>query len=288
MTTPDINEQISFGDIIALLVVRRRLILLATVVCSAVAALAAFNTTPKFRAETLIAPAEKSDPNSGLGALAGQFGGLASLAGVSLNGGGNKSEAIATLSSRALTESYIKQQNLLPILFADRWNSEKRTFKPDSNGRLPTLWDGNKLFAKTIRTVVEDKKSGLVTIAIEWEDPILAAKWANDLVKLTNSTLRERAIAKNNLNLAYLQKQLDKTSVVELRQAIYRLIETEVKNVMIAQGSDEYAFKFIDPAVPPEDIFKPKRGFMIIVGFLIGLSLSSFYAILRGQRNTIT
>ena len=231
----------------------------------------------------LIAVANDTGVQGGLSALAGQFGGLASLAGVNLGGGGNKGEAVATMSSRALTEAYINQQDLLPILFAKRWDVAKGIFVPDAKGKTPTAWDGNNLFAKQIRRIVEDKKTGLVTLAIEWEDPARAAQWANDIVRLTNQTLRDRAIANSNHNLVYLNEQLEKSSVVELRQAIFNLIETEVKNVMVAQGSQEYVFKVIDPAVVPQQKAKPNRSLIVAVGLLLGFIFSSLYALAKGS-----
>ena len=37
--------------------------------------------------------------------------------------------------------------------------------------------------SKSILSVVEDKKSGLINLSISWKDPEVAADWANDLVK---------------------------------------------------------------------------------------------------------
>lgn len=281
-SNPEMDE-ISLGEIWAALMTGRLMILSVTFVFGAIAAAIALNTKPIYRAEVLIAVANDTGVQGGLSALAGQFGGLASLAGVNLGGGGNKGEAVATMSSRALTEAYINQQDLLPILFAKRWDVAKGIFVPDAKGKTPTAWDGNNLFAKQIRRIVEDKKTGLVTLAIEWEDPARAAQWANDIVRLTNQTLRDRAIANSNHNLVYLNEQLEKSSVVELRQAIFNLIETEVKNVMVAQGSQEYVFKVIDPAVVPQQKAKPNRSLIVAVGLLLGFIFSSLYALAKGS-----
>lgn len=291
--TPDVShstdsdasdDEISLAEIVAVLAARKWMIFLSTLATALLAAVVAFAMTPMYRAEVLVAPAKDGDSKGGLSMLSGQFGGLASLAGVSLGGGGDKSQAIATLNSRALTDRYIQDQNLLPVLFSNRWDADKKTFKPDHFGKLPSQWDGNKLFSKEIRSIAEDKKTGLVTLSIEWKDPQQAAQWANDLVKLTNSTLRDRAIADSTRNLDYLNQQLEKTSVVELRQAIYRLLETEVKNIMVAKGSEEYAFKVIDPAVVPQDKSKPKRGLFILVGGLLGLVMGALYALAQYLR----
>ena len=280
----DETDDISLGEIWAVISARRWLVVVVTLLSGSAAALIAWSIEPSYQADVLVAPAEDKSVRSSVAGLAGQFGGLASLAGVSLgtSGGSNsKAEAVATMGSRALTEAYIRDQSLLPTLFFKRWNAERKAFELDRRGKVPTLWDGNKLFGDQVRTIAEDKKSGLITLSIEWRDPVLAALWANDIVKLTNRTLRERAIAESNRNLAYLNAQLEKNSVVELRQAIFRLIESEVKNVMVAQGSEEYAFKVIDPAVVPEEKSKPKRGLFVFVGFLLGLLSSCFYALLR-------
>ena len=42
---------------------------------------------------------------------------------------------------------------------------------------------------------MEQEKSGLITLSISWNDPYVAAQWANDLVKQLNEQLREQAIA---------------------------------------------------------------------------------------------
>jgi len=260
------------------------MILLTTLIFTLSAGAISYLITSVSPAEVLIAPSDCGDSKGCFSAFSGQFGGLASLAGVNLGGSGNKAEAIATLNSRALTEHYIREQNLLPILFAKRWNTQIKQFTPDGHGKVPTLWDGNKLFRKKIRKFSEDKKTGLISLAIEWTDPAIAAQWANDLVKLTNHTLRDRAIAESNRNLGYLNQQLERSSVVELRQAIYRLIETEVKNVMVAEGSEEYAFKIIDPAVAPEEKSKPKGTLIVAVALVLGLLLSGFYALITSAR----
>ena len=183
-----------------------------------------------------------------LGSLAAQFGGLAALAGVSIGQDTKKAESLAVLQSEALTTSYISDQNLLPVLFASRWDATSKEWKKTP----PTLWRANQLFKKKVRTVTADTKSGVVNVAISWTDPELAAKWANDLVRLTNVQLRERAIGEAEKNIRYLTEQAAKTEIVGIRQAIYTLLQNEINKAMLARGTQDFAFKVLDPAVPPE------------------------------------
>ncbi len=73
-------------------------------------------------------------------------------------------------------------------------------------------------------------------------------------------------------SIEYLNKELAKTTVVELRQAIYRVIEDQVKQSMLANVQREYAFRFIDRAIAPEKRFSPRRAVMTVFGALIGLA----------------
>lgn len=269
------DDDINFSEIFGALARRWRFIALITFFFAGVSTGIAFLMKPVYKAEVLILPVtDATGASGGLAALTSQYGSLASIAGINV-GNKDKSEGLATLSSRLLTETYIRDNNLLPILFEKRWDAEKQQFRPDLRGKVPTLWDGNKKFSKRIRTIVEEKKTGLVRLSISWTDPVLAAQWANDMVKQTNQMLRQRAIDLSTRNLAYLNQQLDKTSTVELRQSIFRLIEAEVKNVMVAQGNEQFAFKIIDPAVVPQEKDKPKRSLYLLMGAFLGFLIAS-------------
>ncbi|MDO9451347.1 MAG: Wzz/FepE/Etk N-terminal domain-containing protein [Stagnimonas sp.] len=275
------DDEISLGEIWIALKSRALLIFTVTFLSAAVAAAIAFTITPIYRAEVVLTVVD--DAKTGMsGLLASQLGGLASLAGAGIGGSGTRTESIGTLGSKQVAETYISTQKLLPVLFYKQWDESKGDWKSDVREK-PTLWKATKFFTEEVRKVSDDKKSGLITLSVEWKDAAIAAQWANDLVEQTNKTLRDRAIRKSEANLAYLNAKLDQTSVVELRQAIFRLIESEVKNVMVAQGSEDFAFKVIDPAVTPEKKAKPKRLFMIGAGAFLGLMLAGFYAVLKGQ-----
>lgn len=278
---PQHDDEVSVADIWYLLKQRSVLILAVTLFSAAAAAAAAFTMTPIYRAEVVLTVVDDASTGMG-GLLASQLGGLAALAGAGIGRSNIRTESIGTLGSKQVTETYINTQKLLPVLFYEQWDQSKGDWKSDIREK-PTLWKATKLFTEEVRKVSDDKKSGLITLSVEWKDAAIAAQWANDLVKQTNKTLRDRAIRKSEANLAYLNTQLDQTSVVELRQAIFRLIESEVKNVMVAQGSEDFAFKVIDPAVTPEKKAKPKRLLIVAAGALLGLMLAGFYAVLKGQ-----
>lgn len=271
------DDEVSLRDTFAVLWRRKWLVAGVTLAFGIAAGVASLLVAPLYVAITIVSPVSSTQGGgsmSGLGALASQFGGLASLAGVAIPGDSKKFESLAVLQSEILTEKYIQDNNLLPIIFHSKWDDNQNKWKTSDPKKIPTLWEANDVFKKRIRTVSNDSKTGLATITITWSDPKLAAKWANDLVARTNDHLRAKAIHDSEANLAYLNEQTLKTNEVAIRQGIYNLIQGEINKVMMAKGSEEYALRVVDPAIAPEKRFSPQRTNWVLFGLLSGLIVS--------------
>jgi len=257
-------------------------------VFAGLAAAAAFTMTPMYRAQVVVIPVKADDGRAALSSMVGQLGGLASLAGVSLGGGGNKDEYIRFLRSSDFTARFIEDEKLLPVLFAKRWDAERGQWNVEDPADVPTVADGVRLFDAGMRNVSEEKVSGIVTLTLVWSDRELVAQWANLLIERANRDLRKRAIAEAQASTDYLNAELAKTSVLELRQAIYRLLENQIKTVMLANVRDQYAFRVIDPASAPDpdDTVRPKRLAMILLGMVFGGGVALMIVLwgLRRQR----
>ncbi|MDH3327377.1 MAG: Wzz/FepE/Etk N-terminal domain-containing protein [Gammaproteobacteria bacterium] len=281
------DDEINLLDYWRTLMRFKWMIVLITFLSGASAIGAAFNMTPIYRAEIILAPA--GEDKNAASALSGQFGGLAALAGINIGGGGGEIEqAIATLESRVFTNDFIKQEKLMPILFEKKWDASSKSWIAKKEEDVPTYWDAYKIFNKSIRSITSDKKTGMYTLAIELSDPELASDLANKLVQKINAHQKQAAIIESKKSIAYLESQLNETSVVEMKQAIYRLIEAQTKNIMLANVRDEFVFKVIDPAVVPEEKIKPKKSLIavlgVIVGFMLSVFLAFFIAFIRKQK----
>jgi uncharacterized protein involved in exopolysaccharide biosynthesis len=248
------------------------------------AAAIAFLSTPVYRATTVLIPSGVDQANLGgsLGGALSQLGGLASLAGLNIGGNtGSTEEALAVLRSRQFTQNFISDLGLMPQLFAKNWDAAAGRWKT-AEGKQPTLGRAVRYFDQSIRTVTQDKKTGLVTLQVDWTDRTKVALWANELVKRLNEEMRQRAIRNSDASVGFLQKEMAATAVIETRQAIGRLIEYQINQRMLANVTQEYAFRVVDPAVLPDpnDVVWPPRAILLAGGLVVGLGFGCVAAFL--------
>jgi uncharacterized protein involved in exopolysaccharide biosynthesis len=246
--------------------------LLAIVLTPTLAALLVALTSPRRYEADLVALPRVQEHSGLLNSLGGQLGGLAALAGLGLNESGQRAEAIQMLQSRVLARQFILDNNLLPVLFAGQWDANRHAWR----GRPVTINDAVERFDHGIRRVVEDRRTGLVTVRVDWRDPIQAAAWANELVHRANNELRRRAVARAQASIDYLKREARNADTVEVQQTLYRLMEDQYKTLLLANVSEDYAFSVIDPAVAadPDQYVSPRLGLYVFAGLFLGMVLA--------------
>jgi uncharacterized protein involved in exopolysaccharide biosynthesis len=253
-----------------------------------------------YKSEALLAPASE-EQGGGLSALASQFGGLASLAGVNLGGKGGTDKtqlAIEVLKSRQFTSDFIQKHNILADLMAAvKWDRDadkliyepklyneqtntwvrevKAPFKPE-----PSMQEAFKAFSKII-AVNKAKETGMVTISVEHLSPTVAQQWITWLIQDINKVMKERDVAEAHRSSEFLNRQIALTNVADIKAILYKLVEEQAKTIMFAEVRDEYVFKTIDPALAPEEKAKPKRALICVLGTMLGGMLGVMFVLVR-------
>jgi uncharacterized protein involved in exopolysaccharide biosynthesis len=122
-------------------------------------------------------------------------------------------------------------------------------------------------------------------VSVEWRDPVLAADWVNDLVGRLNAEMRSRAIAATEASVGYLEKELATTSTIETKQAIARLMEAQINQKMLANVTQEYAFRIVDRALPPDpkDVVWPNKLLLVALGPIVGLIVGMVAVVVLGS-----
>jgi uncharacterized protein involved in exopolysaccharide biosynthesis len=219
-----------------------------------------------YRAELVVAPSRALNEGAALDRLSSSLGSLGSLIG--LQSGGQAAEvaaALAVLRSRSFTEEFIRAHGLRPLLYPED-SSTWREWKE------PSLQDAYVLFDRKLRTVSQDRRTGLVTITVEWRDSSLAASWANQMVADLNATLRKRALTQSKAASVLLKEKLASESSLEARQALSYLLQSELRREVLAQSRPEFAFETIEHAQPSEAnrYVSPKRLVWTLAGLIAG------------------
>jgi len=283
------DDIIDLPSLVARLVARWRLVTAIIAVFTVGFAAAAFLMTPVYRSTVVLAPASQESSGRGLlNSAIGDLGGVAALAGINIGSlDPQTEEALAVLKSRELTEAFVSDWGLMPRLFERRWDAKNKTWRRGLFGLAPPPSPAKAFdkFEHEIRTVTSDRKTGLVTLQIDWRDRDEAAAWANELVRRVNTEMRARAIAQAEASMAYLEKETPAAQTVTARDALSRLMESQIKVRMVANVSPQYAFRVVDKAMPadPDDPVRPNKLVQTIIGFLVG-GLVAIAVVMSGSR----
>ena len=275
------------------------LISAVTGLAAAISVVVALSLPNIYTASALLAPAESS--GGGLSGLMKQYGGLASLAGVSLPGGEEGSRVqlgIQLMKSRAFIGDFVDRRDILPELMAvESWDSGSGdlVFDPESYDAASKTWvrdveppklsqpsmlEAHKEFMD-IMAVSEDKITGYVTISIEHYSPAVAAQWVTWLVEDINTVVKAQDVDEAEKSIEYLKQQVANTSLADLQAMFFELIQSQTETVMLAEVRPEYVFKTIDPAVVPEEKSKPGRALICVLGILLGGLLGVLLVLIR-------
>jgi len=294
-----IDGEIDLYDLFLVIMNGKWLIITVTFVLSLLSVVYAIYQPNIYRSEALLAPAEQQQSN-GLSALAGQFGGLASLAGVNLgdSGSNNTDLALAILKSRKFISEFIEKHSIMPDLMAiESWNSIDNTVIYDKNiydevdqkwvrkvefpfKPKPSAQEAYKEFIKIV-SATKDPDSGMIIIAVEHFSPFIAQQWVNWLIEDINLTMKKRDVIEATKSTEFLMAQIEKTNVADIRVVLYKLVEEQAKTIMFANVRDEYVFKTIDPALVPEEKLKPKRALIVIVSTFFAGVIGVFIVLIR-------
>jgi uncharacterized protein involved in exopolysaccharide biosynthesis len=295
------HDEIDLRELFGVLWAGKWLICGITFVAAAISVLVALMLPNIYRAEALLAP-NQNEGAGGLGALAAQYGGLASLAGIDL--GATKADKTAlgleVLKSRKFVTDFVRRHDLLvPLVAAQGWDAVTGELEIDPQAYdvagkkwvrkvgppkkvIPSDQEAFEIFSN-IFSVSQDKKSGFVTVAVEHYSPMVAKQWVDWLVEDINAEIMSQDVQEAEQAIEYLNKQIASTSLAELQNVFFNLIEEQTKTVMLAKVSREYLLKTLDPAVAPEKKDKPKRALIAVLGTMLGGFLGIVIVLVRSS-----
>jgi len=273
MTINQENEYIDIADLFQRVVNQKRLVMTFTSVTFLLGLILSYLISPVYQSTIVVSPVEETQNSSmlsGLGALSQTFG-LASMTPAT-----EDKTAIAILKSKPFTNQLFKDDKDLRMLFESRWDEEESTW---INGIRPNDIMINSRFRKGLR-IEQEPDTNTIHISINSDNPVFASKIANQSIDALNEYMRQEAIEESVNSQKYLNETLNLTTIMDVKNVIYNLIEEQIKKSMLANVRKDYVFRVIDYASIPGSPVRPNRNFILFISSLLGLFLSSLYVIM--------
>ena len=307
------EDEIDLYQLFLTLKKRKTIVILTTIIGLFLGLCVAIFSPDIYRSTAIIMPTGgQKVPNLGsLGALAG-------LAGIEMPASASTSEIITLLQTRKLRQILIQKHNLLPIIFYDKWDEEKNTWKKSDKDRgfsiaqiinlprkllsnlvkkvhstqnkaiqqntkandIPTIDDCLRQL-EGIYHIEQDKKLGTIKVSADFYDPVRAAWLLDILLQTLKDYMSTEAIVTAEKNLDILHKELPRTADPILRQKLQTLIAQNLERKVMAKVNREFAFKVLDPPFVPDQKYKPKRTLIVMVSLVTSLFLGIFLAFFR-------
>jgi uncharacterized protein involved in exopolysaccharide biosynthesis len=264
MQSETCNDGINLLDFVRVILKNKWLICWVVGVCVAATIIISLAMTPVFEAKAVIMPVETSGAKSGIGSA------MSAQLGFGGQEGNQKTEIIGLLKSNMLREKIIKKYDLLPVLFGNGVLKDKYEDK--------RIWMALELLNTAI-SVTGKLKENTVEVSVRFKDKKVAA----DIVKYLLAELtvfmstEEKRVAEDNKK--HLESTVDKTTTDPIvKTSLYNLIAKQVEKAAMAEATENFAFKVIDPPRVPDSRIKPRRTQMVMISFAVSLFLGIFLA----------
>lgn len=302
LSTPNIHdlngEEIDFTEILSELWKNKSTLLFFVFSTLLLSILYLHIATYEYTAEIKIYPVQSPSGNG----ISRQLGGLASLAGVSLQNSqqGSPFELYSEeIYSREIADILSADHNLMRAIYRSEWDSETSQWK-DPKGILSSIiatvkvtlgvpsrkWhapNGARLqdYIKANVKLAEKPRKSTVTISYSNPDPQFAVAFVNALHKASDDQLRQRALERSTKYINYLSNKLQSTTVAEYRAALVAILSDQEKLSMIASSNVPYAADSLGSATASLKPTTPQPRLVLMASTFVGLMVGVLIVLVR-------
>lgn len=292
------SDKIDFLDIIITLWNKKYLIISSTILTTLIAVIYAINLPNIYQSKAVLETnnLETSEKANTMGGISG-FSGIGGIAIPARNT--TKSElGIAVVTSHSFFEGIYNKYDVLPqLMAAEKWNPKTNIISYDPKiydeknkswvrkvtppkQPKPSTQEAHRRFLNQMK-ISQRKDDALVLISYEHISADFAKEFLEIIISEVNSIFMEKEVQEGEISIQYLNEQVVKTELSELRSGLSELIQKEISAIMIAKANPDFLFTIVDAPITPERKSSPQRPLIVFIGLLIGLLTSSFYILLR-------
>jgi len=293
------NDEIDLKELFNALILGKWIILTFITFASILSIIYSLSLPNIYQSKALLLPNESGGSVS---RALQSYSGLAGLAGINLpsqEGDSNSMRAKKKINSLSFFESNIMPNIFLPNLMAlESWNPDKNLITYDNNiydvisntwtrkfsypqKQIPSPQESFQVFKSNHLSIAEDSMTGFITISVKHQSPYIAKNWTELLINQINSFYREKDKTEAEKAVNYLNEQISKTKLTEIKQVIAALLQQETQKLALIEANEFYVFEYIDPPVVMEKKSEPSRSILCIIGAFIGGVLGVIIVLFR-------
>jgi uncharacterized protein involved in exopolysaccharide biosynthesis len=220
--------------------------------------------------------------SGGIGSALSGLGGVASLAGISLGGGGLSPEVLKeSLVSGSFLASFIKDQKLESrIMAATSYDPVNDTFIFDEKiyNAQSAEWVRKFKYPQELKPsdfeLVEkfkeklnvgfDRRTKMINLSYASLSPKYSQTTLVELIDAFNNYMREQDIADSLRSIRYLSQQLEVAKFNEIKMALQQVMEEQYKKLALAKTRKDYALRYIEEPMSVNKKSGPKRAIICI------------------------
>ena len=235
--------------------------------------------------------------------MGSQLGGLASLAGIAIPGGGSGEEksiiAIEMMKSQKFFSDYLYDKIIIELMATKEWIQRDNELVIDAEiyntskdiwvrnvafplSKKPSVQEAHKAFMRIFK--LEEQDPPFYEISIMHQSPFIAMQWNKLIMESINNAMRIYDVSSSEKSIKFLMEELNKNNQVVLNDVFASLIEQQTQKMMLANVNEEYVLRTIDPAVANELRESPKRKVIVILGLMLGLFISLLFIFVKNYR----
>ena len=124
-------------------------------------------------------------------------------------------------------------------------------------------------------------KTNLITISVEHISPIFAKEFLELIINESNELLRNKDLRESSAAIAFLNTEIPKSSLITMKDAISKLVQSQLEKQMLSRINTEYILKIIEPPFIPEKKSRPSRALICILGTMFGGILAIIWVLMR-------
>lgn len=295
----EIDDEIDLRELIDALFKGKWIIVSVTTFVTIIGVIYSLLLPNIYESKALLVPVSSS---SGISRAIGSYAGIAGLAGISIPSDGdesNSTKAINKLTSLSFFEKNILTNIFLPDLMAVKsWDFKTNTLVYDksiyneiSNSwvrdfsypekQIPSAQESFHVFTTQHLNLSKDNQTGFITLSIKHQSPFMAKQWTELVINEVNAFYREKDKLESEKSVSYLNQQIAKTNLSQIKQVIAELLQEETQKLTLIEANQFYVFDYIDPPAVMEQKSEPKRFIISILSGLLGLMLGVVLVLIK-------